>query len=135
MASDCHMVQHSHGLDTQMREKMWSCHGGGGSRNGVLWSIQEANLELTGRELILVTWRSSCPSIWVGVWAQCLLPHQAAAWAGPCFPWRLLGVHSMQGSQSTDLGMELKGDSVRSSPAIWSLLCASLLSAGGPSPL
>lgn len=56
------------------------------------------------------------------VWAQCLLPHQVAAWAGPCFPWWLLGAHSgVQGSPSTDLVMELEGFSVRSSPAIWSL--------------
>lgn len=56
------------------------------------------------------------------VWAQCFLPHQAAAWARPCFPRWLLGAHSgVQGSPSTDLVMELEGPSLRSSPAIWGL--------------
>ena len=70
---------------------MWSRHGGGGSRNGILWSSLEANLELTGGELMLVTWRSSCRSLWVcvcGLNASSHIkwrPEQAPAFPGGCW--------------------------------------------------
>lgn len=123
-------------LDIRMREKMCGLAMGKGSRSGILWSSQEANLELTGGKLMLVTWRSSCRSIWVAVCVGSMLPPTSSGSLGrPCARW-LLGAHSgVQGSPSTDLVMELEGPSVRSSPAIWNLFLCIPAVGGGPYPL